>query len=77
VYSRISCTIVPDIAEAIDPFGVLGVLDKEDPSLLASLLLSGRAKERKEAEWSPHAWPVFPLRAARAATRYELTYARV
>jgi hypothetical protein len=50
VYSRISCTIVPEIAEAIDPFGVLGVLDKGGPSVLASLLIPGRAKERKETE---------------------------
>lgn len=48
-----------EIAEAIDPFGVGVLLDKEF-SLLASYLGSGLAKDRKEANGFRTPDPCFP-----------------
>ena len=32
VYSRINCTTAPEIAEATEPFGAIGMSGKEPPS---------------------------------------------
>ena len=64
VYSRISCTTAPEIAEAIDPFGAIGMSWQGGSPFAPPSSRSGRAKERKETDWNPSARPVYPHRVA-------------
>ncbi len=64
--------MVLEIAEAMDPFGVDGLLDTEVLHL-ASSPESGLAKDREETDWVPTAKPVFPRSAATPTALYELT----